>query len=274
MEKRKSVVYKREKVNVKVNVKGGVFHSGSPAVVTNRAYRSQQVALKKIEVKIDGQIERLEERYIKIISALEKEVNNLSKNYDTFKRNVYKEEFLKQQGVQQGSLSQIIPIKVYLASEESSKQVEDAMQVYIKEIGGEFIENYPPIYGSWFKEWVAKIYQGKTKEQIEDDFQKARKAIELKTISVPQSKVDLNNSDALSKLINSINDQEYAVLQVGALLIAKYQKNEKQIIVSKVLNVDELLWLESNQQLLSEPENILDNLALNTGDHTKLRQVK
>lgn len=230
-----------------------------------RPGRHKLIARKDIsDQNVSEKIKSLEEQFIGHLSSLENDIHELSENFDSFKRDTYKEKFLSQHGATEDDSYKIIPIRAYLSSETSSELLTEAIQNYIDEIDGEIIENYHPIHGSWFKEWVAKVYNGKTKAQIESDLQKTRKAIELKTISNPQSVVDSNNSDAISKLVIALNDQEYAVLQIGALLVAKYQKNGKPILVSKVLNVDELIWLESNQQLLSEPESILEQLAYNT----------
>lgn len=224
--------------------------------------------------KLDEKIERLEKRYISLLSDMEESLNQLSEDYESFKREIYSERFLKQQGAEILELYKIIPIRAYLASDESTKLLEESIKEYIEELEGEVVEDYQPINGSWFKEWFAKIYSGKSKEQIDSDLKKTRKAIELKTISLPQSEVDSNNSDAISKLVLSIKDQKYAVIQVGALLIVKYQNNNKPIVVSKVLNVNELIYLENNQQLLSNPDNILLILSENTSNTSQLQQIK
>ena len=180
----------------------------------------------------------LDKKLSGFISNLEQDIFHLSENHESFKRESYQTTFLLQQGAKLSDLGKTIPIKVYLSDEKGSNEVEKAIQQYISENDGHVVEDYKPIYGSWFKEWIAKIFTNKTKRQLEEDLIKARKAVELKTISKPQSEVDLNNCNGLAQLTKAFEHQENAVAQVGSLLFLKYQANGVPLIICLLYTSD------------------------------------
>lgn len=246
------VIHKRggflEVKGEKPRIKGGVVRGG--------------VATDSNE-KIHQKIQDVEKDLIEMLSSVEVQLYELSQEMDQIKRKSYKDKFLLQSGADLNGLQQEYPVRVYLGSDKNHSQVEESIAEFVSELESDFIEDYAAEFGSWFKEWIAKTFDRKTNEELKKELIRARKAIEIKTVGLPQSELDKNYSESVAKLLDSIKDQDNAAIQVGALLLVKHKNsNGESQVATKVLNVDQLIALEDNPQWLGEPGSLIEKLKI------------
>lgn len=226
--------------------------------------------------RIHQKIQDVEKDLIDMLSSFEIQLYELSQEMDQIKRKSYKDRFLLQSGADLNGLQQEYPVRVYLGSDENHSQVEDAITELVSELESDFIEDYVAVSGSWFKEWVARTFDRRTNEELKKELARARKAIEIRTVGLPQSELDKNYSDSVAKLLDSIKDQDNAAIQVGALLLVKHKNsNGESQVATKVLNVDQLIALEDNPHWLGEPSSLIEKLKVHQSDNTsQLTHIK
>jgi len=210
------------------------------------------------------------------ISRYEVDLYEISQELSELKRNSYRDKFLLQSGVQPDYLPQEFPVRVFLGEEKNTEEVEHSIMSLLDQLDSEFIEDYQAISGSWLKEWVARTFYNESNEELKKDLERARKAIEIQTLSLPQSEVDKNNSEAVLNILSAIKEQDNAAIQVGALLIVKNKdSNGQSQVAAKILNVNQLIALEQNPQWIAEPHILLERLSADDEeDKSKLTGTK
>lgn len=151
--------------------------------------------------------------------------------------------------------------RTFLADGKNHDETEDAIKNLLKIMNGEIIEAQEPILGSWFREMLVKWVFSGDQNRYYSDLEKIRKSAELKNLELPQSERDKNYSESVSKLIDSLRDEQNAAIQIGSLLVVKYTTDEgKGHVVTKVLTTDQLLWLERNLNLFNKPQLLINML--------------
>lgn len=153
------------------------------------------------------------------------------------------------------------PIRVYLDSDANKVMVAEGIYNVLNALGLEVSSEFDERISSWYKEWFVKKMMPLFIKELEQDFLKAKKAIELKQIDKIVSENDKILSEAMRNLIESISANKYATIQMRSLLIIKRPANdgESEIII-KSLSPNEQLYLENNTQLLENPEQLISAL--------------
>ena len=80
-------------------------------------------------------------------------------------------------------------------------------------------------------------------------------------IQEPQSIVDKNEAEAAAVLLNAIDDVTNAAIQIGSLLVVKtLDANNSVAVRIRTLSSNEMIHLEKNQNLLTKPDHVLEEL--------------
>lgn len=175
-------------------------------------------------------------------------------------------------------LRRYIPIRVYLAEdqEEAIEKISKALHSLHNSLGFTITDEFPEERSSFFKKWFGKTSSEEIQEIVEDKLRKAARGIELATIGKYQSEIDKNQAEAVSLLLKSLENSTNAACQIGSILVIKTtDSNGSSNIFTRTLTQNELLIIEKNQNLLKEPQNILNELNRKCAeiDSTELKEI-
>jgi len=159
-------------------------------------------------------------------------------------------------------IRRFIPIKIYLSEYpgEYITEVITSINKFVESIGFSFVDEFPSKRGSWIKSWFGKSKEIMTHDDFKSRFEKAERALELAALDKVQSEVNKNNAEAASNLLKSLDSSDDAALQVGSMLLVKLTNNGKSAVVLRQLTNNEMILLEKNQSLLSNPSIIIQKL--------------
>jgi len=155
------------------------------------------------------------------------------------------------------------PIGIYLDTDDIEKIEEayDAVKKYLSNKEIEIEYGLPPKRGSWFKRLFTKGKDVISSPEFRKRIEEAEHAIKLKTIKKEQSKIDKNQSEAVSNIINATEAIPNIAINIGSLLIVKVtDSNGISNIAVKSLSISEMIAIEKNPDLLQAPSLILDQL--------------
>lgn len=160
-------------------------------------------------------------------------------------------------------------VSIYVKDDDLS--AADALIDAIAEIyrlGGASMVALGPIQkGSWFQQFKLKVIQAKNSEEGRRLLAKSELAIQAAALDEPQSRANVNNSAAVSNLINAIQNIDSFITLTGSILLVKYMDEAGKIHVrSKTLSASELIWLERNQDILRSPEAAVKFIITSAGE--------
>jgi uncharacterized protein YjbI with pentapeptide repeats len=160
------------------------------------------------------------------------------------------------------SEARLLPIRVYLSEGEPAQAlgVENSIHLLANIFGFE-IEDLPAERGSWFKSWFLKTKEVLSREDVVERLQKLERSVELELLGTKQAIIDKNQAEAVATLLQALQSQTSAILQIGSLLIIKCTADGKAQIFSRTLTQKEMIFFERNQHLLCQPSNILQVLS-------------
>jgi hypothetical protein len=170
----------------------------------------------------------------------------------------------------------IVPIRVYLSESDSGKesQMLDAINNINVSFGFDIADDFPAEAGSWWKRWFVKTHEIATRPEVADRLAKLERALELKGIQESQSRIDVNEAEAASKLLKALEGISNAAIQVGSLLIVKTSNPIHNTVRIRTLTTNEMIHLEKNQTLLAQPESVLHELQkISTQGQNKETQI-
>lgn len=160
-------------------------------------------------------------------------------------------------------------VRIYLGNGAHPKPVEDAVFNLLDVYGFTVDRLGDPVLGSWFREFWSKAKE--TSPPVEQQLAKIERAIELRGLDQPQSQVDLNQAEAVTRLLSALDPEHNALLQVGSIFLIKVHDT----IVVRNLSQVELAYFQRNPALFQKPEIALkvlqeglatDNLPPAAGD--------
>ncbi len=91
---------------------------------------------------------------------------------------------------------------------------------------------------------------------VEELLPKLQRMIELRELDHPQSEVDLNQADAVARLLGALSLEQDALMQIGSLILIKVQKK----IFVRTLTQTELVYFNRNPALFQDPAKALQVL--------------
>ena len=172
-------------------------------------------------------------------------------------------EFESSRGSTSPSANEMV-IDIYLDTDDErvAAAVFAAVNELAEIIGIEEMAPGEVLHGSIFKRTKAKMQASLSERAVQQRLQTIERAVELWQVDSRQSEVDQRTSQALSTMINSLQDSPQACIRFGSLLIVKYQDPSGPILLCQALSQPEILALEKYPELQSTPRAVFDGLAL------------
>ena len=162
-----------------------------------------------------------------------------------------------------------LAVSIYVKDDDlpgTDALIDAIAEIYL--LGGATMVAFGPIQkGSWFQQFRLKVVQAKNSEEGRRLLAKSELAIQAAALDEPQSRANVNNSSAVSNLINAIQNIDTFITLTGSILLVKYIDEAGKIHVrSKTLSASELIWLERNQDILRSPEAAVKFITMSTGE--------
>lgn len=155
------------------------------------------------------------------------------------------------------------PIEIYLDTNDLSKieKTSQVVEAYLSNNNLSIKKKLPVVKGSLFQKMFARAKDILTSEELKERLDQAEHGLKLNTITKQQSEIDLNQAEAVSKILNSISEVENAAIKIGSLLIVKTTISGNPNIAVKNLSLKEMLVLENEPSLLKSPVELLENIG-------------
>jgi CspA family cold shock protein len=141
-------------------------------------------------------------------------------------------------------------VSIYLGSAEGAEETLAAVREVLAALDIEVVDERPPVIGSWRKEMFGKL---RRTEEATDVLKRAERALELIALHKPQSEVDANEADALSKLVKSLENQTEAFIRIGSLYVVKMGGK----LSAGGLTQRQLAFLERRKEFVATPADFL-----------------
>jgi len=147
-------------------------------------------------------------------------------------------------------------ITIYTKMRNDGMLTTNNIKKFINYLGFEIIEDKKAIINSFLKRITALSKDPMVKKELDDVYEKGKKALELNYIDEKQANIDLVLAKSAREIIEAVKDQEYCACQLGSLLV---MKNNGKIVI-KTLTIKQLEALELNPNLLTDSINVLNLL--------------
>jgi hypothetical protein len=118
--------------------------------------------------------------------------------------------------------------------------------------------------GSFWRRAKAFIRKGLTSQEFTDRMTKLERAIELRAIYNHQADVDLKVSEAVSQLVASMEGISQACLQVGSILMVKYEDATGPVLITRTMSATEVRALERFPEIQRNPRKAIEALVTAT----------
>lgn len=155
-----------------------------------------------------------------------------------------------------------IPVKIYIPDPvphaTKLEGLVNSITKFLNAFDFDISDEYDAINGSWYKKFLFKTREVLEDKKVKDKLDKAEKALELAYLDKPQAEANKVQAEAAACLIANLKDIDVCCAQLGSLLVIKNIVNGKSCMICRTLNQKELKFLEENQNLLSQPDFILD----------------
>ena len=214
-------------------------------------YPLQPIELSKIIEKHKKIFKDLESIGRKKHQADHNRINNLSTDFLNY---LYCTSFgLNADNVQ---LPRYLSIKIYLSDSKSKDHVFSSLKKFLNALAIDIVGENEGEVSSWFQKLIGKLRDPKTRQELNEEIKKGKRALDLALLHKKQAEVDKMLADAASGLIKSLENVDDAKIQMGSLLIMKH----KGKIIVRSLSQKELEYLEGNQELLKNTPELLSEL--------------
>lgn len=147
-----------------------------------------------------------------------------------------------------------MPVRIYLAIGDNPDPIESAVVDLLDAYGFQIEHRDAPVIGSWFRELLARAKE--SAPPVEEQMVKLARAAELQGLDRPQSQVDLNQAEAVARLLNSLDADSDALIQIGSVFLLKF---EGKVIVRNLTQI-ELAYFNRNPALFQDPAKALQVL--------------
>lgn len=173
-------------------------------------------------------------------------------------------------------MRRLLPLRIYVSKSDdaSEARIRAALEKFARLFGFSVEDDLPEIRGSWFKKWFVKSQEALSQPEVAERLAKVERALEMKALDSPQAEIDYKKSMAVSELIKSLENTPAAAVQIGTILLVKVPTEEGPVIQIKTLSANELVQIESNQNLLASPAEVLQKLSdLCDDKHKRISEV-
>lgn len=154
-----------------------------------------------------------------------------------------------------------LPCKIYLSEETNVDNIYSKSLQLLDQFGFKKANEFPVERSSFFQKLFFKSKEILSREDVQEELEKLKRAIELAFLQIKQAEIDEKQADAASSLIKSLESTESAALQIGSLLIIKTKTEKGASIFSRSLTPKEMICIDKNPELLKNPNEILNILS-------------
>jgi len=211
------------------------------------------------------------------VNYLKDELLNAEQRYESISKDLNNLISIHSLGLDFSSIKmrRILPLRVYLSDDDDSivSEVKNSIDKFVSAFGFAICDEYPDQKGSWFKRLLIKTKEKLTEPQLVARLNKIERTIEVTTLGAAQATIDKAQAEAVSCLINSLEPTSSAVCQVGSVLILKKTDSNGSNVIVRTMTQNEMIYLEQNQQLLHQPDEILLSLSNDGTNNTKLSHI-
>jgi hypothetical protein len=123
--------------------------------------------------------------------------------------------------------------------------------------------------GSFIRHSWARIKRSLTSEEVTERLIKAERAVELRYLDSYQVEVDSKIADTVTKLVQSLEGVPNACIRAGSLLLIKYTRDERPVLLTRNLSQQEIKTLEKFPGIQQDPQKTLESLALALAEDTE-----
>jgi len=147
-----------------------------------------------------------------------------------------------------------VQIRIYLAIGDDPGPIDLAILDLLDAYGFRVEFRDVPVMGSWFREfWV---HVKRSSPPIDEQLIKLARAVELQGLDRPQSEVDLNQAEAVARLLGALDSESDALIQIGSVFLVKFNN----VVIVRNLSQTELAYFNRNPALFKDPEKALQCL--------------
>lgn len=161
-----------------------------------------------------------------------------------------------------------IPIRIFLSEEPSRvMQGEDIPRLFfgcLEAFGFHKADEFPPEIGSWFQRLFGRTKDALSHPELLERLKKIERAVDLQTLHKVQSDIDVNQANAVAALLKAIEGEFETIMQVGSVLLIRTTSADGiRKTWTRTMSQKEMVFLEQNQHLLKQPDDILNALRQN-----------
>jgi len=154
------------------------------------------------------------------------------------------------------------PARIYLSEERDHQAVQEAVAALADAFGLDIVYAYPPVAGSWFREFLLRLRNSGQLPTKEEQFVKLARTLDLHLLHKPQAEIDTAEANAVAALIQSLQHTPRAIVQAGSVLMVKV---DEALVVRNLTQLELAHW-ERNPALFSDPASALKELQRASSD--------
>ncbi|MCS3799373.1 hypothetical protein [Niastella sp. OAS944] len=157
-------------------------------------------------------------------------------------------------------------VTIYIVKKPSLHEQENIVNAcgeFMEALGFEMKTQNEPIYNSFWQKIRFVFKKNVTEQDVQNIFDKAKKALELKHIDLPTAEQTEKLANAVDKILNSVNRFDNCTIRLGSLLIVKRMIEGEPMLKVHQLTPDEIKYLEANDSLLKEADPLAPPIKIN-----------
>ena len=156
----------------------------------------------------------------------------------------------------------LIPVRIYLSDPVPNNiellKIQSHLNRVLASVDFDKYIEHPAQRGSWFKEILFASKKALKKEEFNERLEKLENALELKCVNKPLSESSKTQAETIAILLNSITNVPKACFQISNMLIVKNTVDGECLIITRTLSKEQCRMLQENQEILKQPDIILD----------------
>jgi hypothetical protein len=149
--------------------------------------------------------------------------------------------------------AQGLPVSIYLELDSGSSDVELAVVEALELVGLDIVESKPAVVGSWFGLRFARFRKRLSSGQADEVIARLERAVQDHLVAQQQAEVDVLQTQAVARLVTSLQRQENACVQVGSLVLLKVDG----LVMVRNLTPEEMSYLRTCSSVLATPRDLL-----------------
>lgn len=145
--------------------------------------------------------------------------------------------------------------------EENIEAANKFIELFAKSLNSDIEQLGEPRVFSWFRDFLLRTRRRLTSEEMSELVRDVRAAAEAEFLQKPAAEAEHLRLEGAAELLKAIGENN-AVVQLGRVLLVKRQNETGPAdIVVRTLSEREYHFLQQNEELLYEPQCILEVLA-------------